>query len=86
MDEILHMAFRYYGLDWLTMLLGLTGMYLITSQNKFGYALNGLACVCGMSVAAMSGQAGFVVYNMIFIVLMLKGFLGTHRARITAKI
>lgn len=81
MDQILDVLFRFYGLDWATMILGLTGTYLLSNQNKLGFAFNACACICGLSVAALSQQSGFIVYNMLLIVLMTKGYLSWGRSK-----
>lgn len=71
--------FQYYGLDWITMLLGLTGTYLISNQDKRGFVFSALACICSLAVAVLSEQIGFVVYNIVVIGLMLKGFMTWNR-------
>jgi hypothetical protein len=79
MDEFWATLFQFYGLDWITMLLGLTGTYLISNQDKRGFVFSALACICSLAVAVISGQIGFVVYNLVVIALMLKGFMSWNR-------
>lgn len=74
MEELITALTRFYGLDWLTMLLGLTGMWLLSRQDKRGFAINAVACMASLSVAFISGQSGFIAYNLILIVMMVKGF------------
>ena len=81
MDAFLGILFQFYGLDWLAMALGLSGTYLISNRDKRGFVLNGLACICGLSVAVISGQTGFIAYNAVLIALMLKGYLTWGRAK-----
>ncbi len=85
MTDILHALTQFYGLDWMAMLFGLTGTYLISNQDKRGFAFSTVACACGLSVAVLSGQAGFVAYNAVLIGLMLKGFVGWNRSAIPVK-
>lgn len=74
MHDFLELAFRFYGLDWLTMLLGLTGTYFMSIQDRRGFACNGAACATAATVAVMSGQPGFIVYNVLLIAMMVRGF------------
>ena len=85
MESILHALTQFYGLDWATMVFGLTGAYLLTARNKMGFVFNLVACVCALSVAVISGQVGFIVYNLVFIGLMLRGFLNWNNAPVTVK-
>lgn len=80
MSELLDALTRFYGLDWATMLLGLGGTYLLARQDKRGFLCNGMACVCGLCVAALSGQMGFIAYNIILICMMYKGFISWGRS------
>jgi hypothetical protein len=61
------------------MIIGLTGTYFISNQDKRGFVFSAAACVCSLAVAIISDQLGFVVYNIIVIALMLKGFMSWNR-------
>lgn len=74
-DTFLH----YYGLDWGALAFGLIGCHLITRQNRVGFLFSMLGCACGLSVASMSGQYGFIVYNVILIFMMARGFTGWRK-------
>lgn len=74
-DAFLHSLSLYYGLDWLALAAGVYGSFLMTNRNRWGFLVSGVACVAGFAVAALSGQFGFVVYNAILMVLMVRGFL-----------
>ncbi len=84
MTEVIDALTRFYGLDWMAMLLGLSGTYLISNADKRGFALNGLACLCGLTVAYLSQQVGFVAYNAILVALMYKGYTGWNRKQSTS--
>ncbi len=75
MDGFLTALMAYYGLDWLALALGVSGSYMITGQNRFGFVLSALACLCGFAVALMSAQFGYVVYNVLLAGIMMRGFL-----------
>ena len=74
MDQIYAALTSYYGLDWLALILGVSGSYMITDMNRFGFLLSGLACLCGFAVALMSLQFGYVVYNILLAVVAVRGF------------
>lgn len=80
MNEILNGLFAYYGLDWLTMIFGLAGAYFLVRRNSFGFVFNVLSCIAALSVAMMSGQYGFIVYNSIYMLIAAKGYLGWRQA------
>lgn len=65
---------KYYGLDWLALAAGVLGMYLLTQKSRWGFLLSGVSAISGFAVALISLQFGYVVYNVLLIVLMIKGF------------
>lgn len=67
--------FQYYGLDWMALLFGVTGSWLIGGMRREGFFFSMSACLCGFIVAFMSGQYGFVVYNLILISLSTRGYI-----------
>ena len=79
MADILGIFTSYYGLDWLALAFGISGSYLITNQNRMGFVLCGVGCLCGFAVAAMSAQFGFVMYNVILIAIMIRGYINLSR-------
>lgn len=83
MENFLDILTGYYGLDWLALVFGLSGSYLISGQNRFGFLLAGVGCLCGFFVAVLSAQFGFVVYNVLLLAIMLRGF--AHLSRFEAR-
>ena len=79
MDGVWSILTAYYGLDWLALALGLSGSYMITSQNRFGFLLSSAGCLCGFCVALLSSQFGFVVYNVLLLAIMMRGFVNLSR-------
>ncbi|MAM33518.1 MAG: hypothetical protein CMH28_00405 [Micavibrio sp.] len=75
MEQLIESFQTYYGLDWAVLGLGLYANMLIANKKKIGFLINIIACMCGFSVAVISGQFGFVVFNCIMIAIMGKGFL-----------
>ncbi|HEY0901437.1 MAG TPA: hypothetical protein VGD95_04880 [Micavibrio sp.] len=79
MENIITILTAYYGLDWLALLFGVSGSYLISSQNRWGFLLACVGCVCGFFVASLSAQYGFVVYNLLLLLIMLRGYVNLSR-------
>ncbi|HRQ60576.1 MAG TPA: hypothetical protein PLO23_03535 [Alphaproteobacteria bacterium] len=73
-DLILQSFQIYYGLDWVALAAGVSGTWFLTQRNPLGFVLSGVACFCGLMIAALSMQYGFIVYNVILLTLMAKGF------------
>jgi hypothetical protein len=71
----LHSLGTYYGLDWVALITGISGSYLITNRNRWGFFISGAGCVAGFTVAFTAGQFGFVAYNIIIVAMMIRGFL-----------
>ena len=61
LDHIL----QYYGLDWAALVFGLTGCHLITTGRQEGFIFSAISALCGVFVASVSGQYGYIVYNLI---------------------
>ena len=80
MQQIAESLIQYYGLDWLAFFSGISGMYLITIKSRWGFALSALSCLAGFAVAAMSAQFGFVVYNLLLVGIMTRGYLSWSKA------
>ena len=75
LETLLNSFSIYYGLDWLALGTGVLGSYLLTNRNRAGFLLSGIGCLSGFAVAMISGQFGFVAYNLILIGMMVRGFL-----------
>jgi hypothetical protein len=79
MENFLSIITAYYGLDWLALLFGISGSYLISSQNRYGFLLACIGCLCGFFVATISSQYGFVLYNLMLLFIMLRGYVNLTR-------
>ena len=77
---------NYYGLDWATLVLGVTASLLLTGGRlRLGFSISILACICAFAVATMSHQNGFVVYNLLLIAINMRGILRGERRRKAAE-
>lgn len=66
---------QYYGLDWLAMTCGLTGVYLLGSRNKFGFLLFMIASLSWIATGVMMQSIPVMCGSAIFFILHLRGFL-----------
>lgn len=86
MNSITSILGEYYGLDWLTLMMGVTGSFMMSSGKlREGFILAVCACTCGLAVAAMSHQYGFVVYNFLLIALNARGLIRGDRREMKAE-
>jgi hypothetical protein len=76
MEEVIFRSLSlYYGMDWLALMSGTAGMYLITRRSRWGFLLSAISSLSGFAVAGMSLQLGFLVYNFILVSLTFHAFL-----------
>ena len=66
---------QYYGLDWLSMVMGFAGAWLVTEKNKYGFILTIISVTLALIVALMAQQFGFVFANVITIGIATRGFM-----------
>ncbi len=67
--------FNYYGLDWLSMLFGFWGMWLLGKRHKAGFIFTGLGMISALVVALLASQYGFMVANLIMIILSARNYI-----------
>lgn len=82
MNPIFESLLQFYGLDWLAFISGISGMMLITRKLRLGFALSTLSCLAGFATAALSGQFGFVVYNLLLATIMIKGYISWSKTTV----
>lgn len=76
---MLENVLQYYGLDWGGLCFGLVGCHLTSLKRREGFILSVIGCVCGLAVAMMSQQMGFIVYNFIIIFMLGRGYVNWGR-------
>lgn len=64
----------YYGLDWIGMLAGFFGMYLLTSKRRMGFMISIIGFSAGLIVSYMAHQYAFVIANIINIYFASLGY------------
>lgn len=75
MSSILPLFFQYYGLDWLSVILGLMGTYLLGEHRKEGFLLIVMSVSCAASVAVMAETYAFLIANIAAIFLNIRGYI-----------
>ena len=73
----------YYGLDWISSVLGLIGLYFVTEHNRWGFVLTAVSVLLATVVAVMAGQYGFLLANVVTLVLAVRGYRKWGTATIT---
>ncbi len=71
----------YYGLDWLSMLIGFAGGWLVTSHNRWGFLLVILSTLFAAVTAVMASQYGFILANIINILIATRGFVAWKKTK-----
>ena len=66
---------NYYGLDWLAMLFGFYGMWLLGKKKKVSFIFTAIGTVFAFTVSVLSSQYGFVVANAIAFVLSTRNYI-----------
>lgn len=66
---------NYYGLDWLAMLFGFYGMWLLGQKRKVSFVFTGIGTVFALCVAVLSSQYGFIVANLIMMFLSTRNYV-----------
>lgn len=86
MDALQSLFGTYYGIDWLTLMVGLTSSYMVSGGKlRVGFAIGIASCMGGLSLAVMSGQQGFIVYNALLIGMNIRGIVRGDRREAICK-
>lgn len=65
---------NYYGLDWLSVSLGLYGMWLLGKKRKISFLFTAVGMLVAFFVSILAAQFGFVVANVIMFVIALRNY------------
>ena len=65
---------QYYGMDWASMILGFAGAWMITEKNAAGFLFSIVSVVLALMTALMANQYGFIVANVISIIIAARGY------------
>ena len=70
---------QYWGLDWLSVALGLLGTYLIGEKNRVGFMLIICSLCCAAVVAVLAETYAFLFSNIPAILINFNAFLKWKR-------
>jgi mannose/fructose/N-acetylgalactosamine-specific phosphotransferase system component IIC len=74
MEDIAGILFKYYGLDWLAMILTFFSINSFKDKNIRGFIYGGLACLCWMAFNFLAISIAGVIANLFFMYMHFKGF------------
>jgi|GEM_PF-2654672 len=87
MDMLHNIIGDYYGLDWGVLFFGLITTVLMTQGNlRQGMKIGLLTCACGFTCALLSGQNGFIIYNLLLACVNIRGLLRGDRRGIAREV
>ena len=81
LTQLLEGFSRYYGLDYVSFILGVSGTILLTKKNEFGFLFTASSVVLASIVAVIAQQYGFLIANSVSFVLLIRGFLVWKREK-----
>jgi hypothetical protein len=73
---------KYYGLDWIGMILGLASIYYLGRKNRTGFILRIAASAFWLAFGIIAETPAGVVANLAVIILSFKGF---HQWKVSEK-
>lgn len=70
---------QYYGFDWLAMVCGLSGMYLLGSKSKYGFVCFMISSSSWITVGFFVNSLPLICGSSISLILQIRGLLNWHR-------
>ena len=70
---------QYYGFDWLAMVCGLSGMYLLGSKSKYGFVFFMISSSSWITVGIFVNSLPLICGSSISFILQIRGLLNWHR-------
>ena len=71
--------FNYYGLDWLAMVLGFLGMWLLGKKLKVAFLFTAAAMIAGFLASILANQYGFIVSNAVLFTIAVRNYILWHK-------
>ena len=65
----------YYGTDWISSALAVTGTYLLGNKSRKGFVFNVLACFFAVGFSVLAKSVPLAAVNATMLVLNLRGYL-----------
>lgn len=70
---------QFYGIDWLAIVCGLTGVYLLGNKNKYGFLVFMIASLSWIVVGVFVGSFAIIIGSSIFFIMHLRGWFNWSR-------
>lgn len=70
-----HIALQYYGTDWIVMVTGLAGTYLLGNKRRTGFLLGMASAAFGILFSMQIGSVANGITSVTFLLLFLRGYL-----------
>ena len=71
---------QFYGIDWLAMVCGLTGVYLLGNKNKYGFLVFMMASLSWIAVGVLISSFAIIIGSSIFFIMHLRGWFNWNRS------
>ncbi len=66
---------KYFGVDWLAMLLTFAAIYLLGNKSRIGFPTMMCGNACWIAIGVFSGSIAMVLANFGFLVMNVRGWI-----------
>ncbi len=66
------LTFKYYGFDWVAMVLTFTAIYYIGNKNRLGLILMMIGNVCWAVVGIQANSLAMILANVAFFIMNVR--------------
>lgn len=70
---------KYFGFDWVAMVGGLFGMYLLGSKSKYGFVCFMVGSSCWIVVGFLVNSLPLICGSSISLILQIRGLMSWKR-------
>lgn len=78
-DPIIESLEVYYGVDWISFVLGFLGLWLLSIKNKNGFLFQVIAVICSAITAYIAGQYAYIFSSVGSCVIMGYGYYNWNK-------
>jgi hypothetical protein len=77
---------NYFGLDWIAILCSFGALELLSSKNRYGFALFLIANICWIVIGYVVGSVPIMLGNIVFFGVNMRGLLRWTQAKTVSSI
>ena len=70
----LESVFKYFGMDWIAMVLTFIAIYLLGNRSKFGFITMMAGNTCWVAVGFLTSSIAMVLANCVFLAMNARGW------------